>query len=77
MPRFYFDVFDGKANKDEAGHDLADASALGPELHRVVADVVMHSNGLTSAIINVRDEDNRTVATASLSLAVSYPDTHH
>lgn len=77
MATFYFDLFDGRLQKDETGQTLADMPQVCFEIRRTLADLVLHGTGPVSAILHVRDADNQTVVTASISLAFEHPDTHH
>ena len=77
MALYYFDLFDGRLQKDETGQNLADMPQVCFEIRRTLADLVLHGNGPLSAILHVRDADHQTVVTASISLAFERPDTHH
>ena len=77
MSQYYFDLFDGKLTKDETGQDLVDTSQLCLEIRRTLADLIMQSHGPLSAVLNVRNRDNQTVATASISVSFDRLDTRH
>ena len=77
MAVFYFDLFDGRQQRDETGQQLADMPQVCFEIRRTLADLVLHGTGSLSAILHVRDKDNQTVVTASISLAFERPETHH
>ena len=77
MPRYYFDLLDGRLQKDETGQDLADVAGVCIEIRRALSEMILHGVGPASAVINVRGEDNQTVVTASISLSIDYPVTHH
>ena len=77
MSRYYFDLFDGRLHKDETGQDLSDVSQVCVETRRALADLVLHGTGPLSAIVRVRGDANQPVLTASISLSIDHPDTHH
>ena len=70
-------MVDGGYNKDAEGRDLADASKICSEVKRTLTDLVASGRLPLTAVVNVRDHEQRTVVTASISVAVAYPDTHH
>ena len=78
MPLYYFDLLDGRLQRDETGQELSGLPQVFSEIRQTLADLVQHEGtGSLSAILHVRDADNQTVVTASISLAFQEPDTHH
>ena len=77
MSQYYFDLFDGRLVKDETGQELADSSQLCLEIRRTLADFIMQAHGPVSAVLNVRNRNNQTVATASISVSCDRLDTRH
>ncbi len=77
MAKYYFDLHDGRLQRDETGQDVADMSQVCFEIRRTLADLIVHGSGSLSAIVNVRDNDNQTIVSASISLTFNRPDTRH
>ena len=77
MPRYYFDLLDGGLHRDETGQELNGIPQVWTEVRQTLAELVENGSGSVSAILHVRDADNQTVVTASISLAFQEPDTHH
>ena len=77
MPRFYFDVSDGGLVKDEDGRELLDASQIPAEVRQAICEVILHGELPASVLVSVRDEDRRTVMTATVSVGIDQPDTQH
>ncbi len=77
MPRYYFDLLDGGLHKDETGQELRGIPQVWTEVRQTLAGLVEHGSGSLSAVVHVRDAENQTVVTASLSLAFQQPETQH
>ena len=77
MPRYYFDLLDGRLHRDETGQELNGMPQVCTEVRQTLADLVENGTGSLSAVLHVRDAANQTVVTASLSLAFQQPDTQH
>lgn len=77
MPIYYFDIIDGQLQEDEDGRTLPDASHVEKELKRRLSEIVLRAENPLQALVNVRDEHREVVATATISAAIHYPDTHH
>ena len=77
MSQYYFDLFDGRLTRDETGQEVADPSELCLQIRRTLADLIMQAHGPMSAVLNVRNRHNQTVATASISVSFDRVDTRH
>ncbi|WP_114944835.1 DUF6894 family protein [Microvirga calopogonii] len=75
MPRFFFDTFDGEfSSQDDVGLDLPSMDAVRHEaqmaLPHMAQDALPDGNYRTF-VVNVRDEDGKSVLRAALSLVMS------
>ena len=77
MPIFYFDIVDGQLHEDEEGRNPPDSSHVEKELKQRLSEIVLQGENPVRALVNVRDERKDVVATATISAAINYPDTHH
>ena len=77
MPIFYFDVADGQFHSDQEGRNLPDSSHVEHELKRRMSEIVLQGDNPVRALVKVRDERSEVVATATISAAITYPETHH
>lgn len=73
MPRYFFDLIDGKDTLDHVGTELADHAAIDDLTLKTLADMVrdrIASLHQAPTIVTVRDESGAAVYRATLSLRV-------
>lgn len=75
MPRFFFDTFDGEfSSRDDVGQDLPDMEAARREAQIALpgmAHDALPSGNYRTFVVNVRDENGKSVLRAALSLVIS------
>ena len=80
MPRFFFEMIDGDTQfPDTEGTELTDAAAAREEALRALGERVHYElpdGDRREFIVRVLDDQAEPVVTATLSLRVTYPDTH-
>ena len=78
MPRYYFDIDDGKSfTRDEAGHEFPTPEAMRDAAVGVLPNIARNQmpNGDRRVFsVKVRDGDSRYLLSASLSLVVEWLD---
>ena len=73
MPRYFFDIHDGRFIIDDVGHELADLVEVRRELKRLLGELALHPDfaGDTYQVrIDVRDANGRRVLTGSFIMAI-------
>ena len=75
MPRYFFDIVDGDLTVDEDGTAFADAHAARDAAIRVLPDIARDTIGTgqsRSVQVLMRDEEDRALFTASLTLTAKW-----
>ncbi|MGY2047943.1 DUF6894 family protein [Methylobacterium sp. JK268] len=69
MPRFYFDIDDGRATPDDTGYEFADLNAVRGQVQRLLGELIAHSRSVVNSFqirIEVRDETGDFAVKATL-----------
>ena len=73
MPRYFFDVFDGGAYRDDVGFDLEDDDAVRTEAMKALPDIardaIPRDGDKQGYMVMVRDQNGKSVYSATLSFA--------
>ncbi len=73
MPRFFFDIYDGRSIEDATGHDFDDRAAARRELQRLLGELTTHKRPDKPAFqirVDVRSERGGPVIMAGLSFII-------
>lgn len=75
MPRFFFDTFDGEfSSQDDVGLDLPNMEAARHKAQMALPHIAQDAQpdgNYRTFVVNVRDEDGKSVLRAALSLVMS------
>ena len=75
MPRYFFDISDGNLTRDDAGTEFPNAHAARDAAINVLPDIARQEIGVRGSrevLVLVRDENDRALFTAALTLTAKW-----